>query len=74
MRSLLLMGCFFLLGCSAVTTQTLDGVDVSGECETGTSPGDCPPDFTLPTASGGEFTLGDLLGNKRVVVIGTANW
>ncbi len=63
-----------LLGCEAVTTQTLDGVDTSGACSDGVAPGDCPPDFTLPLAEGGDFTLSSLVGTQRVIVIGTSNW
>jgi len=62
-------------GCAGgSTTKTLDGVDTSGACDTGTDPGDCPPDFTLPRADGGDFTLSDLVGTQRVIVIGTSNW
>ena len=63
-----------LLACEASSTQTMDGVDMSGDCSEGTSPGDCPPDFTLPLAGGGDFTLSSLVGTKRVIVIGTSNW
>ncbi len=62
-----------LAGCSPVTTQTLDGVDLSEPCQTGTAPGDCPPAFTLPGTEG-DVALEDLLGNAPVVVLGTANW
>jgi hypothetical protein len=63
-----------LFGCEAVSTQTMDGVDASGDCSEGVAPGDCPPDFTLPLAAGGDFTLSSLVGTQRVIVIGTSNW
>ncbi len=63
-----------LFGCEAVSTQTMDGVDTSGDCTEGVDPGDCPPDFTLPLAGGGDFSLSSLVGTQRVIVIGTSNW
>ena len=36
--------------------------------------GQCAPDFTLKSIDGGEFSLSELAGNKRVVVIGSATW
>jgi peroxiredoxin Q/BCP len=35
--------------------------------ETRLSPGDQAPDFTLPTADGGQLTLSDLRGNKVIL-------
>jgi thioredoxin-dependent peroxiredoxin len=35
--------------------------------ETRLSPGDRAPDFTLPTADGGQLTLSDLRGNKVIL-------
>src|SRR3954447_9262936 len=35
--------------------------------ETRLSPGDQAPDFTLPTADGGQLTLADLRGNKVIL-------
>lgn len=74
MRILLFLLALPLMACAPSTTQTLDdpGAACSGE---GTDPGNCPPDFTLPLADGsGDFTLSDLVGTTRVVVIGTSNW
>ena len=52
----------------------LDDDDATPECESyGLEPGDCPPEFELPSTSGGQVSLGDFQG-ERVIVLGTSNW
>ena len=54
-------------------TDTDADTDVG--CEEGLEVGDCPPDFTLPLADGsGDFQFHSLVGNKRVVLMGSATW
>jgi|GEM_PF-6477296 len=72
---LLLLGLLLLTGCSpTVTTQVGDDDDDTATCTTGLTPGDCPPDFAMTLADGGEFNLSDVTGNQRVIVLGSSNW
>ncbi len=48
--------------------------DDASTCDVyGLEPGDCPPEFTLPSTAGGQVALGDFQG-QRIIVLGTSNW
>ena len=63
-----------LAGCAPVTTRVADDDDTSAACIEGLAPGQCPPDFTMQLAGGGEFALNTISGATRVIVIGSSNW
>jgi hypothetical protein len=82
MRHLLLLPLSLLLGCPSASsnaddddaTDALDDDDATPECDAfGLEPGDCPPEFELPSTAGGQVALGDFVG-ERVIVLGTSNW
>ncbi len=67
-----------LAGCTAGTPNETSDTDIGtdsndGSCSIGLDVGDCPPDFTLPSTSGGDVTL-SMRGGERVILVGSSIW